>query len=155
MSKWYRLITSNIGLGLSSHQRQWHWRTIASGYEMSALIIVLPTKFSQKIFGWIFQVRFAKGRVFKVCFSLRTSFPLRPNLSYLDNPFYTLCGTPLICDLSVSSRRAISNFVFEIQESTLQLTSTVICHCFAPTLALFVVFLPSVWKEFINSCIEL
>ncbi len=35
---------------------------------------VLPKKVCQKIFGRIFQVRFATGRVFKMHFSLRTSF---------------------------------------------------------------------------------
>ncbi len=38
-------IVSDIGLELSSHPRQWHWLTIDSGYETSALIIALPVFF--------------------------------------------------------------------------------------------------------------
>ncbi len=77
---WYRLITSDIGLGLSSHPRQWHWLTINSGCEMSALIIFLPKsavrKFSDEFSKYILQKdEFSKcvfqwGRVF-----FRTSFP--------------------------------------------------------------------------------
>ncbi len=62
-------IVSDIGLGLSSHPRQWHWLIIDSGYEMSALIIVLPKncvrKFSDEFSNYVFQW----GRIF-----CRTSF---------------------------------------------------------------------------------
>ncbi len=43
------LIASDIGLGLSTYPRQRHWITFDSGYEMSAVIIVL-TKTSVRIF---------------------------------------------------------------------------------------------------------
>ncbi len=55
----YRLITSDIGLGLSSHPRQWHWLTFDSGYEMPTLIIVLrknsARKFSDEFSKYVLQ----------------------------------------------------------------------------------------------------
>ncbi len=60
--KWYRLITSDIGLGLSSHPRQWLWLTIDSGYDLHWSL------FCQKVLTEIVRTNFPST------FCKRTSF---------------------------------------------------------------------------------
>ncbi len=75
--KWYRLIISDIGLELSSHPRQWHWLTIDSGYETSALIIVLPKSLSEK-FRTNFPSMFCNRTSFQSAFFTKNQFSLGP-----------------------------------------------------------------------------
>ncbi len=67
----YRLITWDIGLGLSSHPWQWYRPTFDRGHEMSALNIILQKNFVRKLSDEfsktrVFHVLFAHGRVFQI-----------------------------------------------------------------------------------------
>ncbi len=74
--KWYRLITSDIGLGLSSHPRQWLWLTIDSGYDLHWSL------FCQKVLSenvWSnFPSTFCKRTSFQSAFFNEYQFSLGP-----------------------------------------------------------------------------
>ncbi len=63
---------SDIGLGLPSHPRQWNWLTIGSGYEMFALIIVLPKNFVSKFSDEFSKYFLQKNESSKFVFQWRT-----------------------------------------------------------------------------------